>query len=90
MKKTLLSSAVIGGLAALTIGVAAPAFAAPTILEPGQVAQSVGPDNKQFPRIQNNTEKVDQRNHQRFNTEVSHPYYGSPGSVAGGPIVGRR
>ncbi len=106
MKKTLLSSAVISGLAALTIGVAAPAFAAPDIFEPEQVTQSVSSDSKQFPRIQNNTEKVDKHYNQRFGTDVTHPYSDtliprpdsnpgvlpgqSPGTVPVGPIVGRR
>lgn len=94
MKKTLLSSAAVSGLVALTIGLAAPAMATPAL------------DNHDYPRIQNNTEKVDKHYNQRFGTDVTHPYSDtliprpdsnpgvlpgqSPGTVPVGPIVGRR
>lgn len=94
MKKTLLSSVAVSGLVALTIGLAAPAVAAPAL------------GDQDYPRIQNNTEKVDKHYNQRFGTDVTHPYSDSliprpesnpgvlpgqsPGTVPLGPIVGRR
>ena len=102
MKKSLFRSAVVGGVAALTIGLAAPAVAAPLVEGPAESGGFLVAEQQEFPRIQNNTEKVDKRDKQRFNTEGNHPYYNSlipesigkqgvtPGSVPGGPIVGRR
>ncbi|BBZ02947.1 hypothetical protein MCHIJ_23840 [Mycolicibacterium chitae] len=89
-----MSSVAVSGLVALTIGLAAPAVAAPAL------------GDQDYPRIQNNTEKVDKHYNQRFGTDVTHPYSDSliprpesnpgvlpgqsPGTVPLGPIVGRR
>ncbi|CAJ1580232.1 hypothetical protein [[Mycobacterium] wendilense] len=106
MKKILLSTVLTSGLAALTVGLAAPAVATPALNATTDSTISISAGPQEFPRLQNNTEKVDKRDKQRFNTEVNHPYLNSlnprpsrspgitpgqsPGSLPLGPIVGRR
>ncbi|CAJ1497227.1 hypothetical protein [[Mycobacterium] burgundiense] len=75
MKKIQLTAAITSGLAALTIGLAAPALAVPAIDSLSQADISLSAAPQEFPRIQNNTEKVDKRDKQRFNTTVNHPLY---------------
>ncbi|CAJ1580231.1 hypothetical protein [[Mycobacterium] wendilense] len=75
MKKILISTALTSGLAALTIGLAAPALATPSLGSTSDSTISISAGPQEFPRLQNNTEKVDKRDKQRFNTEVNHPVY---------------
>ncbi len=105
MKKILLSSALAGGLAAVTIGMAAPASAAPSWTAPPQPGDSVMLNGPKAPADPHNYEKDDRHPYGSFGI-AKHPYNDSliprpsrnsgvipgqlPSRVSIGPVIGLR